>query len=95
MTRIIDLDDVGVEHMLGATTSAGLVKIRCKGVGAVLLGIVEPQQAREIAAHLFEAAARAEYEQDLWRASKAAGVTDAAIGCVLQMVRQGEERRLS
>lgn len=70
MTAIFDLADVEVEHLLGDTYGP-LVKIRCSsgpspttdatGAGVILLGQVDPATARSIAAHLTEAAARAEY----------------------------------
>ena len=92
MTRISDLDGIEVEHLLGERVGP-LVKIRCLAKGTVLLGQIEPSAAREIAAHLTEAAARAEYEADLWQAMQAEGWTDQMAGAVLHMVRAGEANR--
>lgn len=105
-TMIIhDICGVEVEHLLSDATAAGLVKLRVtgtvsrhtgpqrKGDTQVLLGQLTPDQARQVATHLFEVAARAEYEQDLWRAGKAADATDAALAAILTLVRQGEAGR--
>lgn len=102
---IHDIAGVEVEHLLSATTHAGLVKLRVtgtvtrhtppqrKGDTQILLGQLSPAMARQIATHLFDEAARAEYEQDLWRAGKAADIADDALGHVLTLVRQGEVAR--
>lgn len=92
-SRIEDLTDVSVEHMLGATTGRPLVKLRAESAGTVLLGQLDPEQAREIAAHLFEAAARAEYEADFARTATAAGMEEETVGQILVMIRIGEEQR--
>lgn len=92
MTAIRDLDGIEVEHLLGQTYGP-LVKIRCLSAGAILLGEMTPGAAREIAAHLAEAAARAEYEADLFNAMQAAEFDDRVIGGVLMMVRSGEANR--
>ena len=92
-SRIEDLTDVSVEHMLGATTGRPLVKLRAESTNSVLLGQLDPEQAREIAAHLFEAAARAEYEADFARTESAAGMEEETVGQILVMIRLGEERR--
>lgn len=92
MTQINDLDSIEVEHLLSSTTHAGIVKIRATSDGTVLLGQVDPDAARSLANDLMRAAARAEYEADLWRGSKAAGVDDTAIGAVLTIVRNGEAK---
>ena len=92
-SRIEDLTDVSVEHMLGATTGLPLVKLRAESSGTVLLGQLNPEQAREIAAHLFEAAARAEYEADFARTASAAGLEEETVGQILVMIRLGEEQR--
>ena len=92
MTRITDLDGIEVEHLLGERHGP-LVKIRCLSPKAILLGQFEPSAAREIAAHLMEAAARAEYEADLFSAMRAAEFDDRVIGGVLSMVRAGEANR--
>lgn len=57
------------------------------------LGQLEPAQAREIAANLFEAAARAEYEADFARTATAGGLDGETLGQILLMIRNGEERR--
>lgn len=92
MTRISDLDGIEVEHLLGERAGP-LVKIRCLSGKAILLGQIEPSAAREIAAHLHEAAARAEYEADLFHTMRAEGWTDQMAGAVLAMVRAGEAHR--
>lgn len=92
MTRIVDLDGIEVEHLLGETHGP-LVKVRCLSARAILLGQLTPGAAREIAAHLAEAAARAEYEADLFNTMRAEGWTDQMAGVVLHMVRAGEARR--
>jgi hypothetical protein len=92
VTHISDLNGIEVEHLLGGRMGP-LVKIRCLSTGAVLIGQVSPAAAREIAAHLLEAAARAEYEGDLHSTMDSEGWTDQMMGAVLHMVRQGEEHR--
>ena len=92
MTRITDLDGIEVEHLLGDQLGP-LVKIRCLSPKAILLGQVTPADARSIAAHLTEAAARAEYEADLFNTMRAEGWTDQMAGAVLFMVRAGEAAR--
>lgn len=93
MTRIHTITSVGIEHLLGAATGKGLVKLRVAGPEHILLDDMSPAMARDIAAHLFEAAARAEYEQDLWSAGKAAGLDDQALGAILHLIRHGETGR--
>lgn len=92
MTRIADLAGIEVEHLLGETHGP-LVKVRCMSAGSILLGQISPADAREIAVHLAEAAARAEYEADLFNTMRAEGWTDQMAGVVLHMVRAGEARR--
>lgn len=92
MTRITDLAGIEVEHLLG-DASGPLVKIRCLSPKTILLGQVSPADARQIAAHLVEAAARAEYEADLFNTMRAEGWTDQMAGAVLHMVRAGEAHR--
>lgn len=77
IARFVDLERIDVEHLLSSTSYEGIVKVRCTGKdGLIMLGQVTPAAARDIAAHLFEAAARAEYEQDFWAGSKAFGVPE-------------------
>ncbi len=92
MTRIIDLDGIEIEHLLGERAGP-LVKIRCLSGQAILLGQIEPSAAREIAAHLHEAAARAEYEADLYNTMRAQGWDDPTIGSLMCLVRYGEANR--
>ncbi len=92
MTRVTDLDGIEVEHLLGETHGP-LVKVRCLSAKTILLGQMSPTDAREIAAHLTEAAARAEYEADLFNTMRAEGWTDQMAGVVLHMVRAGEAHR--
>lgn len=93
MTKTIcDLSNVEVEHLLGLGTGLPLVKIRAESDSVVLLGQVSPDEARQIAGHLVEAAARAEYELDFFtEASKVFGRREAA--ALLHVVRAGERRR--
>ncbi len=88
MTRVIDLDAIEIEHLAGP-----LVKIRCLSGQAILLGQIEPSAAREIAAHLHEAAARAEYEADLYNTMRARGWDAPTIGSLMHLVRYGEAHR--
>lgn len=88
-----DLDGIEVEHLLGLTSGLGLVKIRAISADRVLLGEVEPASAREIASHLMECAARAEYEQDFANACKASGIDEDDIVRMLGLVRFGEQQR--
>lgn len=90
-SRIEDLTDVSVEHLLGLATGLPLVKLRAKSNDTVLVGQLGPDQAREIAAHLVEAAARA--EADFARTAATAGMDDATTSQILVMIRHGEERR--
>lgn len=92
-TAIKDLHGIEVEHMLGAAYGGPLVKLRCVGDGVILLGEVSPDDARQIASHLMEAAARSEYEADLHSAMVANGFTLEVIVALLHMVRAGEANR--
>lgn len=89
MTAIKDLASIDVEHLLGAKYGP-LVKIRAEGKDVILLGEVDPDTARKLAAELMTAAARAEYEGDFHRTAVAADMDRQAIGLILHMVRQGE-----
>lgn len=92
-SRIEDLADVSTEHLLGLATGLPLVKMRCESDDTVLVGQLTPEQARDIASHLLESAARAEYEHDAMTAMKEAGMDDAAIGAIFHFVRAGEFHR--
>lgn len=92
-TRIEDLANVSTEHMLGLTTGLPLVKLRCESDGTVLIGQLSPDQARDIAMHLMESAARSEYEADFANEAARSEWTDEMVGGVLLMVREGETRR--
>ena len=92
MTAISDLIGIEVEHLLGETAGP-LVKVRCLSSGAILLGQMTPAEARQIAEHLAQSAARAEYEADLFNTMRAADFPEQIIGAVLGMVRAGEMRR--
>lgn len=89
-SRIEDLTDVSVEHMLGMATGLPLVKLRAESAGTVLVGQLDPDAARQIAQHLLESAARAEYEADLANGTRAAGFSDDLVAELLALVRQGE-----
>lgn len=89
-----DLAGVEVEHLLGLVSRAPLVKVRAIADDrSVLVGQIDPADARRIAGHLLEAAARAEYEHDLFTEAVRIGMDDEAIGVLLAMVRTGERRR--
>jgi hypothetical protein len=89
-SRIEDLTDVSVEHMLGMATGLPLVKFRAESNGTVLLGQLDPDAARQIAGHLLESTARAEYEADFANATQGAGFSDDLVAELLGLVRQGE-----
>lgn len=91
--RIEDLSNVEVEHLLGLGTGLALVKVRAESADTVLVAQFEPAQAREIACHLFEAAARAEYERDFVAEARTVGFEADLVNALLLMVRRGEERR--
>ena len=92
MTAIRDLDGIEVEHLLGEKAGP-LVKVRCLSNKTILLAMMTPAAARQIAAHLTEAAARAEYEADLYRTATTGGMDEQTIGGILYMVRLGEQDR--
>lgn len=89
----VELANVEVEHLLGLATGLPLVKLRVESDDTVMVGQMAPAEARDIAMHLFEAAARAEYEADLANEAKTAGWTDTLTGQLLMMVRAGERHR--
>jgi hypothetical protein len=95
VTQINDLTGVETEHLVGGTTGEflPLVTLRCLGNTTILLGQMSPADAREVAAHLFEAAARAEYETDLLIELKNNHFADEAIAGLFKMVRTGEQTR--
>lgn len=94
---IADLTNVETEHLVGSITKAGLVRLRAESENpahhVILLGELTPTQAREIATHLFESAARAEYEEDLLQQLTAREFDDDVIASIFQMVRAGEYHR--
>lgn len=90
--RIADIVNVETEHGLGV--KGGFVVFRVQTDGNVdALGQLRPAQARDIATHLFEAAARAEYEQDLHSELSGNDMPDEAIALIMHAVRNGEMRR--
>ena len=91
--KIDDLVNVETEHLLGLNTGLPLVKMRAESNRTVIVGQMSPEQAREIASHLMESAARAEYEHDLMNEMKKHEWEDEMIGGIFLMVRQGEMRR--
>jgi hypothetical protein len=94
MASLYDLVGIEVEHLLGDRLGA-LVKIRAISNNVTLLGQVTPESARQIAAHLSEAAARAEYESDLYSELRRNKFDDETIASVFGMVRMGEMRRMT
>lgn len=92
MTRVHDLVSVEVEHLLGLSSKHPLVKIRATGDGVILLGQMSPADARQIAAHLFEAAARSEYEADFADELDRLGLGNIT-AVMLAAIRSGERRR--
>ena len=91
--RIHDLERVAVEHYLAATSGAGMVKLRAVSGPAILLGELGPDDARNLARDLADAAARASYEQDLAAGMRARGAGDGAVVLALVAVREGEAAR--
>lgn len=94
--RIADLGAVEVEHLLGLSTGLPLVKLRVldRNDRPIAVGQIEPADARRIATHLMECAARAEYEADLANEARdVAGMPDHLIADLLGLVRGGELRR--
>ena len=92
MTAIVDLVGIEVEHLLGEA-SGPLVKVRAIGEGEILLGMISPADARQIAGHLMESAARAEYEADFFTEATNRGLSDSELAALFDMVRTGEMRR--
>ena len=91
--RIEDLVKVEVEHLVGLRTGLPLVKLRVESDHTVVAGQMSVAQAREIASHLEECAARAEYEVDLLGEMQRSEWTDEMIAAIFVMVRSGETRR--
>lgn len=91
--HVEDLVNVETEHLLSSTTYKGRVVLRCESDATVLYGQLTPEQARDVAAHLVESAARSEYEQDLWGELTRAEMDERAIGLIFHAVRAGEMRR--
>ena len=98
-----DLLGVSIEHMVSDRLTAharpaGLVKLRVDlSDGLHGLGQLTPAQAREIAANLLNAAARAEYESDVILAAHASGGVEAveAVGVLIaKLARSGEMSRM-
>lgn len=92
MTRVHDLVNVEVEHLLGLSSGRPLVKLRATGDGVILLGQMSPEDARRIATHLFEAAARSEYEADFASELNRLGLRNTTT-VMLAAIRSGERRR--
>lgn len=88
-----EITNVEVEHLLGAATGKGLVKLRVEGRKTTLLDELTPENARSIACHLFECAARAEYEQDFNAAAQKGGMDAATVVQILHLIRFGERAR--
>lgn len=103
-TRLGDLTNIEVEHLLAERDRTGQVKLRAKGnvafpdeglLGVVFVGQVNPGEARKIANDLLEAAARAEYEEDLAAGLIAMGLDgDQLLAVMLTAVRKGERARM-
>jgi hypothetical protein len=95
MTTILsDVVLVETEHLISDRIHRGLVKFRVTlEDGSIALAQFEPDAAREIAAHLFESAARAEYEEDAYREMRRAEWSDEMIGGIFHLIRVGEFHR--
>lgn len=104
-TRLGDLTNFEVEHLLSERERTGQVKLRAKGMvptlpadgrlDVVLVGQVNPGEARKIANDLVEAAARAEYEEDLAAGLIAMGLDgDQVLAVMITAVRKGERARI-
>jgi hypothetical protein len=88
--RFVDIVNVETEHLVGATLDRPLVTLRVScSEGIIGLAQMPPDQARDIASHLFESAARAEYDYDVVLACKAAG-DEKVTSLILHLVRSGE-----
>lgn len=91
---LADIVGVQTEHLLSEHREVGLVKLRVTlEDGSVALGQLEPWMARQIADHLHESAARAEYEEDAWRSLSDAGMDTETKGLILNAIRAGEFHR--
>ena len=97
--RIDEVLGVEVEHMVGeglhnAGAPAGLVKMRVQTDVGVAICQMAPETARRIAVDLFEMAARAEYEGDMFMGASRLGMEalDTAT-MVSKVVRIGEQIR--
>lgn len=91
--RVRDIVSVETEHGLGERAGPFVVLRVVNDAGDIALGQLLPDQAREIATHLFESAARSEYESDLHSELVKLEVPDQAIAVVMHSVRAGEIRR--
>lgn len=92
-SRIEDLANVGTEHFVSDRTSTGMVKLRAQSESTLLIGQLTPDQAREIATHLNESAARAEYEADFYAEAIRREWEPPMIAGVMVMIRNGEMTR--
>lgn len=96
-----DILGVSVEHMVSdrlqaAGAPAGLVKLRVELEGGqYALAQLAPATAREIALHLMSAAARAEYEGDVFMAAASIDqeTVDTAATAIARLARAGEYTR--
>ena len=88
-----DIINVEVEHGLGETVGPFVVLRVMTDTDVIAYSQLGPAQAREIAEHLITAAARAEYESDLFGELRRVEMPDDAIGLILHAVRHGEIRR--
>lgn len=98
--RIIDLRSIEVEHLVGekllreGEPAPGLVMLRIHlSTGDVAIAHLRTGQARQIAGHILDAAARGDYEGDLCIAARAADIGDDQLGAIMHLVRNGETRR--
>jgi len=88
-----DLIVFEVEHLVSAQTGKPLVKVRVITDRAIALGQIDPRDARQIAGHLLECAARAEYEADFYTAATTGGLDEQTVGMVMHLLRFGERTR--
>ena len=92
--KVHDIENVEVEHGLGET-SGPFVVLRVVAGDVICLGHLTPASARQIAEHLETAAARAEYEGDLYGELRRMEMPDDGVGLIMHAVRSGEMRRFT
>ncbi len=99
MRRYFDIEGISTEHLVGEKLvregkPAGLVKVSVQMSEDVHgIGQLTPAQARDVAMHLLESAARAEYEGDVFLAAEKIGADEKVGELIATLARGGEMRR--